>query len=185
MAKKAAPKPRAKVKHKAKAKTPISKAAKVGRPSVYKAEYAKQAYKLCLLGATDKKMADFFEVDERTINRWKESQVEFCQSIKKGKDLADAEIASSLFHRAKGYSCKDTKFATHEGKITDAKEFTKNYPPDTTAQIFWLKNRQKENWRDKQDMEVSGQLDVRDVSKEDRQAQLTALLEKAMGNASA
>ena len=129
-----------------------------GRPTKYKKEYNEQVYKLCLLGATDKQIADFFDVDESTINRWKEKEPEFCKSLKAGKVDADAEIAQSLFHRAKGYSCKDTKFATHEGQITDAQEYTKHYPPDTTAAIFWLKNRQKNQWRDNQEVEHSGEI---------------------------
>ena len=154
-----------------------------GRPTAYKEEFAEQAYKLCLTGFTDAQLADFFGVTEKTLNNWKQSQEGFLQSIKRGKDSADAEIAQSLFHRAKGYSHKDTKFATHEGKITDEKEYTKHYAPDTTAGIFWLKNRQKDAWRDKQDVEVSGKLDVRNLTKEARQEQLAALLAKAMGNA--
>ncbi|MFK5948808.1 MAG: hypothetical protein QM500_08590, partial [Methylococcales bacterium] len=127
----------------------------MGRPTKYDKSYCDKAYKLCLLGAIDKKIADFFDVDEATINRWKDKYPEFCESLKRGKDEADAVIAQSLFHRAKGYSHKDTKFATHEGVITDEKEYTKHHPPDTTAAIFWLKNRQKEAWRDSKDINGS------------------------------
>ena len=127
-----------------------------GRPTKYKEEYSEQVFKLCLLGATDKGLADFFNVDEATINRWKLSHDDFCESIKRGKDEADARVAESLFNRALGYSHKDTKFATHEGKITDREEYTKHYPPDATSAIFWLKNRQKDQWRDKQDHELTG-----------------------------
>ncbi len=128
-----------------------------GRPSKYKAEYVEQAYKLCLLGATDKDMADFFEVDEATINRWKESHKEFCESLKKGKMMADATVASKLFHRAIGYEHPEIITATHQGTITDTLEVTKHYPPDTTAAIFWLKNRQSKEWRDKQQTELTGE----------------------------
>lgn len=131
-----------------------------GRPTLYKPEYCEQAFKLCLLGADDKRIANFFNIQESTLNNWKNKYPKFMESLKEGKELADAEIASSLYHRAKGYSCKDTKFATHEGKITDSQEYTKHYPPDTTAAIFWLKNRQKKEWRDKQDVEHSGSVDI-------------------------
>ena len=125
-----------------------------GRPSSFKTEYIEQAYKLCLLGATDKQMCDFFGVNEKTFNNWKHKHPEFLQSLKNGKEIADSQIAKSLFNRAKGYSCKATKFATFNGKITDREEYIENYPPDTTACIFWLKNRQPEKWRDKQDMNI-------------------------------
>ena len=56
-----------------------------GRPTNYKKEYDEQAYKLCLLGATDKEMADFFNVKEQTINNWKKNHPSFFESIKRGK----------------------------------------------------------------------------------------------------
>jgi len=128
-----------------------------GRPTKFEDSYCEKAYKLCLLGAIDKQIADFFGVSESTLNKWKLDYPEFSESLKSGKDEADALIAHSLFHRAKGYSHTDTKFATHEGMITDEKEYTKHYPPDTTAAIFWLKNRQKEAWRDAKDINGSVQ----------------------------
>lgn len=129
-----------------------------GRPSKYKPEYNEQAYKLCLLGATDKDLANFFDVNEDTIYEWKKEYPEFSESLKKGKDIADATVAQKLYHRAIGYDCKVTKFATYEGRITDEVNYIEHHPPDTTAAIFWLKNRQKSKWRDKQDIEHSGEL---------------------------
>ena len=129
----------------------------LSRPSKYKEEYNEQSYKLCLLGATDKEIADFFEVDEATINRWKESKEGFRESLKRGKQLADANVASKLYHRAIGYEHEEIITASYQGQITDMREVVKHYPPDTTAAIFWLKNRDKKNWRDKQELEHSGE----------------------------
>lgn len=131
----------------------------VGRPSKYKPEYAEQARKLCLLGATDAEMADFFDVDERTINNWKEEFPEFFQSIKKGKLLADANVADRLYQRAMGYEAPDVDIRVVEGQIIET-PLTKYYPPDTPAAIFWLKNRQRAKWRDKVENEVSGSLNM-------------------------
>ena len=125
---------------------------KRGRKSEYQKEYADQALKLCLLGAIDKELAEFFSVSVQTLNKWKKDYPEFLESLKKGKNIADANVASRLYNRAIGYSCKATKFATSEGKITDSKEYIEHYPPDTTAAIFWLKNRQPEKWRDKKEV---------------------------------
>lgn len=122
---------------------------KAGRPTKFKEEYITQAFKLAMLGATDVEMANFFEVAVSTFQLWKSKIVEFSDSIKKGKLEADANVASSLYHRAIGYKHKEVKTATFEGKITDEKEYLKHYPPDTTAAIFWLKNRQPKIWRDK------------------------------------
>ena len=128
---------------------------KRGRKSEYRIEYADQALKLCLLGATDKELSEFFSVSEQTLNKWKKDYPEFLESLKKGKNIADANVASRLYNRAIGYNCKATKFATSNGKITDSKEFIEHYPPDTTAAIFWLKNRQPEKWRDKKEVDAN------------------------------
>ena len=128
---------------------------KRGRKSEYRIEYADQALKLCLLGATDKELSEFFSVSEQTLNKWKKDYPEFLESLKKGKNIADANVASRLYNRAIGYNCKATKFATSNGKITDSKEFIEHYPPDTTAAIFWLKNRQLEKWRDKKEVDAN------------------------------
>lgn len=117
--------------------------------SKYKPEYDELAYKFCLLGATDATLGDFFSVSEQTINAWKHAHPSFLESLKKGKAVADANVASSLYHRATGYSHPETKIATHEGKISDTLDVDKHYAPDPTAAIFWLKNRQPKMWRDK------------------------------------
>ncbi len=126
-----------------------------GQSSTYRPEYAEQARKLCLLGATDKELADFFEVTEQTINNWKKEQIEFFESIKKGKQLADADVAERLFNRACGYVAPDVDIKVIDSQIVKT-EIEKHYPPDTTAAIFWLKNRQRDKWRDKQDHEITG-----------------------------
>jgi hypothetical protein len=123
-----------------------------GAHTKYKKEFNEQVYKLCLLGADDKKIADFFDVSESTLNTWKITYPEFLESIKRGKENADAAIAESLYHRAKGYQGKETKFFQKEGKVIDTREVTVDHPPDTTACIFWLKNRHPEVWRDKQEL---------------------------------
>ena len=138
------------------AEAPTPKA-KPGRPSRYRAEYAKQAVKLCRLGATDRDLANFFGVSEQTLNAWKKVHPEFVESLKEGKAIADAEVAEKLFRRATGYEHKAVKI------VADAKtgaehqvEYTERYAPDTTACIFWLKNRRPDLWRDRIDNTHSG-----------------------------
>ena len=82
---------------------------KKGRPTEYKAEYVEQAYKLCLLGHTDRELGGFFGVAETTINNWKLAHPEFFEAIINGKEVADAEVAASLYQRAKGYSHRRIK----------------------------------------------------------------------------
>ncbi len=128
---------------------------KGGRPSKYREEFAEQARKLCLLGATDAEMADFFGVAVSTLNAWKKEQPGFFQSITRGKMLADAEVAEKLYQRAMGYSHKATKMFQSSGTIL-SEEYTEHYPPDTQAASLWLRNRQPRKWRDKQEVEHAG-----------------------------
>lgn len=135
-----------------------------GRPTEYRPEYCTQVEKLCKLGATDKEIADFFEVTEQTINNWKSEHDEFFESIKKGKIIADANVADRLYQRAMGYTHDAVKIFPSGGEAEDKEgnkvkgplivPYQEHYPPDTVAAIFWLKNRQKDKWRDKQEVDV-------------------------------
>lgn len=134
-----------------------------GRPTKYKSEYAEQAFKLCLLGATDDRLADFFEVAESTLHLWKKENPEFSEAIKRGKDEADAKVAESLYNRALGYSHPEDKIFNVQGKGGPEPMIVptiKHYPPDATSAIFWLKNRQKEKWRDKTEVETNGSVTI-------------------------
>lgn len=125
----------------------------MARPTKYMASYSDQARKLCRLGATNEELADFFEVHVSTIYEWQANHKTFSDALKSGKMMADAEVADKLYHRALGYSHEEVKLATHEGSFTDERVITKHYPPDPTSAIFWLKNRQPDKWRDKQEVE--------------------------------
>ena len=125
-----------------------------GRPTKYKPEYVDQAFKLCLLGSTDEEMADFFEISVATLYNWKNEYPEFLEATKNGKEKADANVANRLYNRAMGYSHEEDKIFQYEGMPVIVPT-EKHYPPDTTAAIFWLKNRQPSKWRDKQDIDMS------------------------------
>ena len=124
----------------------------MGRPSSYKPEFATQAEKLCLLGATDQELADFFEVDVRTVYRWKHDHDEFCQALKSGKDEADERVVRSLYQKAIGYDVIEqqaVKLKTETGgEVVEVVEVRKHVQSDTTAAIFWAKNRRSDEWRD-------------------------------------
>ena len=136
-----------------------------GRPSGYKEEYSELAYKYCLLGLTDKELAKLFDVTEKTINNWKIDFPEFLQSIRKGKEIADSEVADSMYQRACGYSHPEEKIFNHNGEII-THETIKHYPPDTQAASLWLRNRHPEKWRDNRDItlrEGDGEQSTQDV----------------------
>lgn len=121
-----------------------------GRPTDYKADYARQAAKLADLGATDQELADFFEVHVATIYRWKHDHDEFCEALKVGKEVADSRVERSLYQRAIGYEQEEVKIFMPSGADEPVyAPFRAKIAPDTTAAIFWLKNRRSQDWRDK------------------------------------
>ena len=124
-----------------------------GRPTKYRPEYDEQAKKLARLGQTDEEMASFFEVATSTFYLWLKEHESFSEAIKKGKAVSDAEVADKLYKRATGYSHDDTRFDVINGRVV-ATEIVKHYPPETAAAIFWLKNRQRDKWKDKHDIEL-------------------------------
>lgn len=132
-----------------------------GRPTDYREEFADQARKLCELGATDREIADFFEVDVRTVYRWKHAHDAFCQALRGGKAFADDRVERSLFQRAIGYEQDEVKiFMPANAENPVYAPFIAKVAPDTTAAIFWLKNRRPERWRDKQEIEHSASGDL-------------------------
>ena len=129
-------------------KKPESEKLKTGAPTKYRKEYCVQAAKLCKLGAIDKDIADFFEVSLATVNNWKNDFPELLDALKASKRYADQNVKNALYKRATGFVTQEEKdesgSAGSKTTIT-----TKEVSPDTTACIFWLKNRQPEEWRDK------------------------------------
>lgn len=127
----------------------------MGRPSKYKTEFAVQAAKLCRLGATDAQLADFFEVAVSTVALWKVEHQAFSDALKIPKAEADDKVVQSLYRRATGFEHDEVDIRVIEGQIVKT-ELRKVYPPDTTACIFWLKNRQQDLWRDRVQAELTG-----------------------------
>jgi hypothetical protein len=128
-----------------------------GRPTKYQPEFAEQAYKLCLLGATDPEMAAFFEVAESTVHKWKIDFPEFSESIRNGKVKADAELAYKLYSRASGAEWEEEQaFKVKTGQFSESIEIVtvkRAAPPDTSALIMWLTNRQKAYWKNTQSLQ--------------------------------
>lgn len=140
----------------------------MARPTKYDESYPKTALKLALTGFTDEQMADFFEINKDTLYEWRKKYPKFSDSIKSGKEVADSNVASSLYQRAlgqtkkiqKAFKLKTTKNGEGSEERIEVAEEEVYIPPDTTAQIFWLKNRQPKAWRDKQETEISGSINT-------------------------
>lgn len=156
-----------------------------GRPSKYDGIDLERVRMLASRGWTDVEMSDFFDVSEKTWNTWKGKHSEFLQSLKDWKIEADARVERSLYERATGYEHPDTKFATHEGQITDEREYTKHYPPDPTAAIFWLKNRQSGKWSDRKEFSGpgGGPIELASLSDVERAQRLASILPVLIGSA--
>lgn len=129
-----------------------------GRPTKYDPANNQWVEKLCKLGATDEALAEFLNVNQDTINEWKKVYPEFSESLKRGKEFADANVAERLYQRAMGFEhdseeIKVVSDGNNAGSSIERVPIRKIYPPDTTAAIFWLKNRRPKEWRDKQEMD--------------------------------
>ena len=127
----------------------------MARPTKFKEEFIAQAEKLCKLGATDVEVADFFEIEVRTLYRWKAENEAFCQALKVAKEVADDRVERSLFARANGYEHDEVDIRVIDSKVVQT-PIRKYYPPDTTAAIFWLKNRKSKEWRETKAVELTG-----------------------------
>lgn len=119
----------------------------MGRDSKFSDSLAQIMLELYEKGYTDKQVAKFVGISERAINYWKGNNKSFLQSLRNSKGVADDLVEASLFNRAIGYTSKETKVFNYYGKIIKT-EIDRYYPPDVTAQIFWLKNRRPDTWRD-------------------------------------
>ena len=138
----------------------IKRRKKPGRTGVYNDTYPMRAFKLCLLGLTNADLAIAFGVSVAGIETWLRTKPEFKRWVQKGKSEADSEVAHSLYQRAVGYEHEDIDIRAVNGEIVKTK-FTKKYPPETNAAIFWLKNRTKRNvysWADINRIEHTGEV---------------------------
>lgn len=100
-------------------------------------------------GLTDEQIAKNMGIAPSTLYEWKKKSKEFSESLKKGKEVVDFEVENALLKKALGYTITLNKQkVTKDGYVVDITEEV-HVPPDTTAQIFWLKNRKPNTWKDK------------------------------------
>ena len=117
-------------------------------------------------GLTDEQMAHNVGIGMSTLTEWKAKFPAIAATIKKGKEPVDIEVENALLRRALGYDYEETITEVEDlggGKTKKhVRKVTKHVPPDTTAQIFWLKNRKPKQWRDKMEQAVS--IETEDLS---------------------
>jgi hypothetical protein len=123
-----------------------------GRKSLYREAYADQAFKLCLLGATDEELADFFGVVIATIYNWKNDHPAFLEATIAGKVKADAEVAHSLYKSATGHQITAEKIIKTADDKFEAVRYKQFIPGDPNAAYKWLCNRRRNDWRDRHEV---------------------------------
>lgn len=122
------------------------------------------AWSLALKGATDQELAEAFGVSKRTILRWKNEHPSFAEAYQRGKDVADAKVKKALYQRAIGYeviekeSTVDVDPKTGESKPVRVKTIAKQIAPDTMAIMYWLNNRSKGEFAQRQEVTLGGEV---------------------------
>src|SRR5271156_7211213 len=135
------------------ARKPKDQLQKRGRKSGFRSEFIRIAFIAAKYGAIEEEIARDLGVSPRTFANWKNSYPEFLQALKTAKEILDARVEKSLYHRAVGYSHEAVKFLVVGGKVVE-KHYTEHYPPDVTAGIYWTKNLMPDRWRDVQRVEA-------------------------------
>ncbi len=123
-------------------------------------------------GLTDDQIAHNCGVSRSTLSEWKNRFPDIAAALKKGKDIVDIEVENELLKKAKGFKVTEQQVVMvrtvtyKDGKrvkeVSEPRivEVERYYPPETTAQIFWLKNRRPDKWRDKQQVEANVDSDI-------------------------
>ena len=120
-------------------------------------------------GLTDEQIASNMGITRKTLAEWKTKYSDICDTLKRGKAVVDIQVENALLKRALGYSYDEVTrervldYDTSTGQVVGShmeitKTVKKEVQGDTTAQIFWLKNRRPEQWRDKRDVSVEGEI---------------------------
>jgi len=128
---------------------------KLGRPSIYDPErHPGEAEYYAGEGMTNQEIASSMGIATSTLSEWMRIHPLFSDAVKRGKQIADDKVEKSLYKRAIGQYVEETKRVDDGSSVRI--ETTSKYIADTTAMIFWLKNRKPQEWRDKQQTEISG-----------------------------
>ncbi len=139
-------------------------------PSKYNPAYHDDwAWSLAIKGATNDEIAEAFGITVRTFIRWKQQFPSLAEAVSQGKDIADAKVEKSLYQRAIGYQVTDEERTiemdprTGEQRPAKVKKTIKNIVPDTMACMYWLNNRKRTHWSQRQEVALSAGDDTEDV----------------------
>lgn len=107
-------------------------------------------------GLTDRQIADCIGIAESTLYEWKKKHSEISEALKKGKEVFDAESVEALHQAGIGHYIEetDTDITIRDGvEIKRIRKRKRRIPSNVTALIFWLKNRDPDNWKDRKAVE--------------------------------
>lgn len=125
-------------------------------------------------GLTNEQIALNMGITRKTLQEWCVKYSDICDTLKRGKEVVDRQVENALLKRALGYQYEEKTFeANIDGEMVCTKIVKKEVQPDTTAQIFWLKNRRPDVWRDKQDINVKD-----DTEKKEKLSNIASILEQ-------
>lgn len=110
-------------------------------------------------GLTNEQIAQNMGISRSTLHEWKDRYSDISDTLKKGKDVVDRQVENALLKRALGYEYEEIKEKFEGNVMTERTVTKKEVVPDVTAQIFWLKNRKRETWADRQNIEISQPID--------------------------
>lgn len=124
-------------------------------------------------GATDEDIAKTIGISASTLYDWKKKHPEISEALKINKGIADVKIENALYRKALGCTVKEkvvSRVKQPDGQVVETERIVeREIPPDTTAAIFWLKNRKPKSWRDKQEVELSGNVGLTEALKKARE----------------
>jgi hypothetical protein len=135
----------------------MSEPKKLGRPKIpYDPEFHDaEGERLASQGLINMEIAKGIGISSDTLYTWYNVHPSFSEAVKRGKSIADQKVTESLYKRATGFTFTETKHID-DGHSVRKESTVKCVPPDTTACIYWTKNRMVNEWRDKRVEEVSG-----------------------------
>ncbi|MGL4453819.1 MAG: transposase [Sarcina sp.] len=149
----------------------------MARPSKYETEVKDKLFLIeCWArdGYTNEDIAGKLGIGMTSFYEYQNKYVEFANAIKRGKEVVDYEVENMLLKRAFGYEYDEVTYENGE----ETKRITKQVAPDTTAQIFWLKNRKPKEWRDKREYNIEADVTKSELTPEERKKRIEALRSK-------
>lgn len=127
----------------------------MGRKSTYNNDILERVKMWARDGLTEKEMCAKIGITEQCFAIWKHKYIELVVALKENKEIVDAKVEQALYKKAMGFEYEETKITVDENGKKRVEKIKRFCPPSDTAMIFWLKNRQRTKWRNREEVEIS------------------------------